>query len=546
LISRTEDPRVQQLKAVNRIIAAKEASESLLSFVALKMPDPEDIDDAKKTRYEITPQARLLCEVLHKVDNRQLKRVAISIGPQMGKSEIVSRCGPAWMAGRNPYTNMILGSYNQTFAEEFGHEVRQIIDAPFYSQVFPGFALVKGGTAKDLLVTDKGAKLAFVGIGGSGTGKPADVLIVDDPYRGPEDANSAAYRDRVWNWFQGVCMSRLHDKSAIVVVHTRWHQDDLIGRLCDPTHPEREGLYRGLEKRWTHINLPAVVEDPALARALDLTLSVPEDPDVIEQFGNKPMSALWPGRKSLPLMAEAKQSDPRVFGALYMGKPAPEEGEFFKSDWLVEYGRDDLPKQLRKYGASDHAVSMKQGRDKTVAGCVGIDENDHIWVLPDIVWRRMETDKTVEELLVQFKIHNPQLWWLEAELISKSFGPFLKRRMQEESLYCTLDPIGVAKDIQTRARAIQGRAAMGMVHFPRFAPWWQAARQQILTFPFATHDDFVAWLALIGLGLTKEFRPSMAKPKEKSSFQVGSMPWILAKAAERARRDKKLEALKGW
>lgn len=87
---------------------------------------------------------------------------------------------------------------------------------------------------------------------------------------------------------------------------------------------------------------------------------------------------------------------------------------------------DDLPKNLRKYGASDHAVSAKQTADSTVVGCVGVDEDDNIWVLPDVVWAKMETDVTVDNLIMQMKTHQPDLWWLENELISKSFGPFLK------------------------------------------------------------------------------------------------------------------------
>lgn len=540
------DPREQQLKAVRRLIAAGEAKDKLLPFMRLMTPDTADLEDATKSRYEITPQARLLCEIVEKVERGELKRAAVSIGPQLGKSDILSRKGPAWIAGRNPYRNLILGSYNQDFANEFGFEVRNIMESTAYKQVFPKAALMRGGAAKDLLVTEQGGKLAFVGVGGSGTGKPADLFVVDDPYRNSDDANSQVFRDRVWSWFNGTVFSRTHDGTAIIIVHTRWHQDDLIGRLCDPSHPEREGLYKGLSKRWTYINLPAVVEDPQLAKVLGLTLTPPTDPDVIEQFGSRPMSALWPGRKSLPLLAEAKQSDPRTFNALYMGKPAPDEGEYFKSDYILEYERKDLPKKLRMYGASDHAVSKKQRRDLSVLGTVGIDEDDDIWVMPDLVWRRMETDKTVEELLTQFKNHKPALWWLENELISKSFGPFLRKRMQEEKIYTTLDPITPSVDLETRARSIQGRMQMQKVHFPKFAPWWQQARTQILTFPYATHDDFVAWLALVGLGLTKELKPSREKEKDDKLIRTGSIAWILRAADRRARRENAKKAQAGW
>jgi predicted phage terminase large subunit-like protein len=540
------DPRIHQLKAVNRLIAAQEARDHLLPFMLLTMPDPVDVEDAKLSRYEITPQARLLTEIMEKVEKGTLKRVCVSIGPQLGKSQILSRGAPAWIAGRNPYRNMILGSYNQDFANEFGFEVRNIISAPAYKQVFPAFELMKGGTAKDLLVSKEGGKLAFVGVGGSGTGKPADLCVVDDPFRNDEDANSATYREKVWKWFNSTIVSRATDATAIVVVHTRWHQDDLIGRLCDPSHPERDGIYKGIAKRWEYINIPAVVEDEALAKALGLNLQKATDPNILEQFGHAPISALWPGRKSLPLLAEAKQSDPRTFNALYMGRPAPEQGEYFKNDYILEYDRKDLPKRLRMYGASDHAVSKKQRRDYTCLGCIGIDENDEIWVMPDIVWRRMETDKTVEELLGQFKIHKPALWWLENEMISKSFGPFLRKRMIEDKIYTTLDPITPASDLETRGRSIQGRMAMQMVHFPKFAPWWQNARTQILTFPYATNDDFVSWLALIGLGLTKELKPSTGKQKKETEPATGSIQWILQRADETMRKSKRDSATAGW
>lgn len=540
------DPRKQQLKAVNRLLYAKEAHDSLLAFMKLSMPDTEDVEDATKSRFEVTPQARLLTETMERVEKQKLLRSATSIGPQMGKSQILSRGAPAWIAGRNPYRHMILGSYNQDFANDFGHDVRTIMESSVFKQVFPKFELAAGGAAKDHLVTVQGGKLSFVGVGGSGSGKPADLFIVDDPYRNAEDANSAAYRKKVWDWFQSVVFARCHDKTAIVIVHTRWHEDDLIGRLCDPDHPERNGAYKGMAKRWTYINIPAVVEDPKLAEALGLTLSVPTDPDIVEQFGSKPMSALWPGRKSLPLMAEAKQGDPKVFGALYMGRPSPDEGDYFNKDYLVEYEREELPKNLRMYGASDHAVSKKQRADSSVIGCIGVDENDELWVMPDIAWRRMKTDSTVEELLMQFKMHKPALWWMEDELISKSFGPFLLKRMREEQTYTTLDPITPSQDIETRARAIQGRMAMKMVHFPKFAPWWQAAKTQLLMFPSATHDDFVSWLALIGLGLTKNVRARSTKSKAAASVRPGSMQDILQRSEKKLRREKVENAKAGW
>lgn len=878
----TDDRRAKEelLFAARRMLATKRAADNLLDFMKLTMPDPEDIEDARRSRYEETPQARLLCQIMEKVHTRKLKRVCISIGPQLGKSQVLSRGAPAWMLGKNPYLNIILGTYNQPFADEFGDAVREIINSPAFKQVFEGIHLRKGGQAKDLLITMCGGRAAFVGRGGSGTGKPADIFLVDDPLKDAIEAQSDSTREEVWNWFNKVAMTRCHDKSSIVVVHcmtgdtpvtmgdgtrrrldavrpgdevlawdngaytrkkvlnfaeqgeddvieirtgssrvranarhpflcmrmgealwvkagelrvgdmlvtsavepgadparltpteawllgfmfgdgwltrrdttqvntsngktyprrawvtcaafcgkaeedayferafehvfgfvpkrtkfgywrterqapgkwfaenglvgnaktkalpswlfgqpigvrrsfvegmlqadgtvdkkgqssiaganeqmirdfrhlarsvglcvsnalswsgrvqppnskapiettiwsfkwgiaeeakafrtkpirsitpagrevvydiqvegvenfiadglvthnTRWHQDDLIGRLADPDHPERHGKYAGIADRWTYINLPAVVEDPKLAEALGLKLEVPQDPFVRKMFGVKPMSALWPGRKGLEFLAEAKQQDAAGFGALYMGQPSPEDGDYFKAADLVEYNADELPKNLTIYGASDHAVGLKQRNDSTVLGCVGVDEKDDIWVLPSLVWGKMQTDKIVEELIAQFKNQKPETWWMESELISKSFGPFLLKRMEEERTYVPVEPVTVAKDKQTRARSIQGRTQMKKVHFPRFAPWWPAAKRQLLMFPNGANDDFVDWCAHIGLGLLKQVAPDERKVQNVNSVvRTGSVEWILRQTQLKAETQKSEKQAVGW
>jgi predicted phage terminase large subunit-like protein len=865
----------KQLQAARRLLALKTARDDLLAYMRLRMPNTNAPWDVTQSRYQVTPLARILTEVVHKIDAGKLKRVAISVGPQFGKSDILSRAAPAWLSGRDPYRNIMLGSYNQDFANEFGGNVRDMIEMPFHRQIFPEHALkVK---SVDHLETTVGGQLNFVGVGGSGTGKPADIFFIDDPIRNDDDAQSETYRERLWKWFNGVVFSRGHDGTAVVIVHcltgdtrvlmadrtektlsevrpgdrvlaceegkfvertvlnwasqgeddvldirtgnnrvrangkhpfavmkdgevmwvradalkvgdivlsagldesgtdrlteneawllgfmfgdgwltrrdtvqkhqsngrtyprrgwvtcaahskkedcnaeferrfadrfgfvpkrgkfgywrtekqevgrwfaehglvgkaktktlprwlfsqppqvreafvfgfhhadgttdkkstsviagangalirdirtlarscgfgvsnmhywsgtaqppnspelvkceihsfsfgrrrvetafrgvsvtkieksgkaevfdlqvdgaenfiadglvvhnTRWHQDDLIGRLCDPDHPERDGKYKGISKNWTYINLPAVVKDKKLADALGLRLDYPADDDVVEQFGSEPMTSLWPGRKSLPLLAEAKRQDARIFGALYMGEPTPEDGEFFKTEMLETYGVGELPSSLRVYGASDHAVSTKQMNDKTVLGCVGVDDKDTVWVLPDIVWGRMETDKTVENLVLQMQRHQPFTWWMESELISKSFGPFLRKRMAEERVYTHIQPVIPSKDKMTRARAIQGRMSMRRVKFPRYAPWWADAKAQLLKFPFGTHDDFVDWLSHVGLGLNKMLSAPVAANDDRTPNQ-STLIGMLNKTRKEAAAGKRQAANAGW
>lgn len=540
-----EQGRIDILTAAKRIEKRRLASADMLHFMQLMTPDPENPEKVDYSQFEATPLARLLCQIIEKVDKGLEKRVCVSVGPQFGKSQVLSRGAPAWLSGRNPNRHMILGTYNDTFAQEFGGDVRQLMQSPEYSHIFPKHELRKGSEAKDLLITTKGGKMAFVGVGGSGTGKPADVFFVDDPFKNDEDAQSALYREKVWKWFNSTSFTRCHAGSSIIIVHTRWHEDDLIGRLVDPDHPERNKAYAGISDRWTYYNLPAIVEDPVLADALGLTLEVPVDPFVRQQFGSKPMASLWEKRKSLVFLAEAKQMDDRIFGALYMGKPSPDEGTFFRAEDLVEYhSPDELPKSLRKYGASDHAVSEKQKADSSVLGCAGVDEHDDIWIPEDVVWGKMETDIMVDEIISLMRTHKPECWWLENEMISKSFGPFLKKRMHEEEIYITLDPKTPSKSKSTRARAIQGRMRMKKVHFPAFAPWWPAAKRQLLKFPYGTNDDFVDWLSWIGLGLTQEY----AAPRERTEnvIKVGSMAWIKSASNARQKNERIQKAIRGW
>lgn len=531
-----------RLKAALRLLAVKKAESSLLDFQRFRMPDPDDPENPEASLYQVTPQAKLLCEVLEKVERGELLRVCVSIGPQLGKSEIISRGFPAWFAGRNPHKHFMLGTYNQDFAEDFGGEIREIMGTAEYRQVFPKFSLRKGSKAKDAMITSRGGRLNFIGRGGAGSGKPADMMVIDDPIKDDKEAQSPTLREDTWAWFNKVMLARCHKFTAIVIVHTRWHEDDLIGRLCDPTHPDHDPEVAG---EWTYINIPAVVKDHKLAEALGLTLEAPTNPSVIQQFGNAPMAALWPERKPLEFLASARRLDKRGFEALYMGSPSPDDGDYFRRDDLIGYKPHELPKNLRKYAASDHALTTKQENDANCLGCVGVDEDGVIWVLPDIDWERMEPDETVERMIAQMRRHKPMVWWAENEHINKAIGPFLRKRMREEGVYTPIDPQTPSKDKKARATSIRGRMQMHMVRFPTFAPWWAEAEAELLKFPNAKHDDFVDWLSWIGLGLDKELPASKTRPKEDNVIRTGTLRWVKSRIEADRRRAALVKARNG-
>jgi predicted phage terminase large subunit-like protein len=539
--------RLEQVaKAARRQLAHQDARQSLVRFIEVMMPNEDDPTDVRITEYKRTAHGKLFCEIIEGVEAGRERRVAVAIPPQHGKTIHLSTFGPAWILGRNPKAKIVIATYNETRAEELGEAFRKVVLSADFQGIFPNCRLNKDSRSKTAMTTTAGGKIFFVGTGGTVTGRTAEYFIVDDPTKDDEELQSEITREKLWAWFFAVAYSRGNKKTRIVVLHTRWHGDDLIGRLCDPDHPERRKRFKGIADDWRYINLSGVITDKALADALGLELKVPTEPKVIDAFGTAPMVALWEEDKDLAHFAQWKIGDPRTFSALVMGKPVPDEGEYFRREWLIEYEPHELPTKLRKFGASDHAVSVKAGRDYTVIGCVGVDENDDIWVLPDLVWDRMETTRTVEELIHQFQAHKPNLWWMEDELISKSFGPFLRKRMQETKTYVTLDPQTPSKDKRTRARAIQGRMQMKKVRFPGFAPWWADARSQMLQFDHGANDDFVDFMSHIGLGLMKEIRPGREAPDNDNIVRVGGPRWILQQSKRRAMQEQRIAANRGW
>jgi predicted phage terminase large subunit-like protein len=168
---------------------------------------------------------------------------------------------------------------------------------------------------------------------------------------------------------------------------------------------------------------------------------------------------------------------------------------------------------------------MKQDSDKTCLMCVGVDEDDNIWILADLLWRQMTAEQAVEAMLRMMRAHKPVFWWAERSMISKSIGPFLRKRMLETKTFCSIIEMQPIADKQTRAQSIQGRMSMGKVRFPERAPWWPAARDQMLKFPYDAHDDFVDTLSYVGLGLTLQIGAGRSRERKDENAE-GTFGWL--------------------
>jgi predicted phage terminase large subunit-like protein len=515
--------RLLLLKRKRAILMARA---ELVPFTELMMSHPDAPEDPDRTLYDAQRFHRVIGAALEEVESGAYRRLMINLGPRFGKTTLASAMFPAWYIGKHPERSIIVATYNQHYSWDLGRKIRDIIQLPQYAQVFPDLKIKMRAAAVDRLETVQGGVIFMVGRGSSITGRGGDVILLDDPIKDRKEADSQTIRDSLWTWYTQVLRSRLMTKAgAIVIIQTRWTEDDLVGRLIDPMSP-----YYAIEEArlWRKIDLPAIAEEGDI-------------------LGRAPGEALWPARFDEKYLEEVRITDPRGFAALYQGRPAPKEGAFFRAEDLVPYhAMSKMPHKdsMRFYASCDLAVSLDQKADKTCLMVVGVDERDHLWIMPDLVWARLDSVQAIESMVALMGKYRPQMWWGEKGQIDRSLGPFLRKRMNERRVYCALDQINPTQDKQQRAQAIQARSAMGMVHFPAFARWWPEAHDQLLKFPHGTRDDFVDALALIGLGLSK-MRPRQRQKKVEPP-RTGTFREMLEQTRKKERRDKYEEEMKGW
>jgi len=505
----------QQIALLERQQRALKARDDLLAFTEFTMPDPEAPGDLSRSAYKPARYHKLIAGTLDKFFDGDLlfdngtpcRQLIFVMPPRHGKTELATKRASAKYIGKHPRHQVAVATYNDVLAGRFGADTRAIVTSPQYKQVFPALKLRRGGTAKDNLETTEGGRVMFVGRGTALTGSGAHLLLVDDLFKDHEEARSQAVRDEAWNWFTKVAMTRRMGKKLVMITMTRWHSDDIIGRLTDPENPH----YNAIEAaKWKIIRLPAIAEE--------------DDP-----LGREPGEALWPDGPDtfdLEFLQSQQRLDPLGFASLYQQRPSVADGVLFQRETIQYYSPGQLPEDLRIYCASDHAVATGQRNDYTVLLKVGVDKQSNIYIL-DCYWRRAKSNVVVEAMLDMADGNmKPLLWWAEKGHISKAIGPFLYKRMEERRVYFNIREVTPANDKEQRAQSIAGRVAMGKVYFPKDAVWTERAINELLAFPNGTYDDFVDTLAYIGLGLRSQFAAGDSKPKEDEVPKYGTLAWV--------------------
>lgn len=462
----------------------------LLPYAAMQWPG-----------YRDAAHHRLIARKLEAVERGDIKRLMIFMPPRHGKSMLASEFFPAWYLGRNPDHYVIAATYAQELADDFGRKVRNQIADPMYNSIFPGVGLKADSTSSrrfhvtqplDSFSTGQNGAYFAVGVGGPLTGRGAHLLLIDDPVKNREEADSELIRRKTKDWYTSTAYTRLMPGGRVVIIQTRWQEDDLSGWQ----------LAEHADEGWDVLSLPAISDD-----------------------GNP----LWPEQYDLATLENIKRNlGPRDWSALYQQRPVPEEGNYFRREWLHEYDHHPPIETLRVYGASDYAVTS-EGGDYTVHVVIGIDPSGNMWLLD--LWRKQaSSDVWVEawcDLVIEWK---PAQWAEEGGQINAGVGPFLTKRARERKAYTWRRQFTSRHDKSVRARSIQGRMAMNGLMVPKNAKWLADFVHELISFDAGKHDDQVDAIGLFGqlMDLINSGKPiDEQKPKPKELEYIATATGVI-------------------
>lgn len=433
----------------------------LLSFVKATMHN-----------YQIGWIHKEICTKLQKffidVLEHKSPRLILTMPPRHGKSQIVSRHFPAWVLGMFPDMHIIAASYAADLAQRMNRDIQRIMSSDEYRRIFPKSYLSPGRPPKGKIRTLSLFDIPFgsgsfrsVGVGGGITGMGCDILDIDDPFKDRKEAESPTIRQRVWEWYTSTAYTRLSPGGGVLITQTRWHEDDLAGRLL-------EAMKSGYGDDFEIINYPAIAEKDEIHRNAGDALHE-------ERYSKE------------SLLKIRKTIGERDWAALYQQHPAPAGGALFKTEWFKFYKETDLPKIFDTVLQSwDFTFKNSAGADNVCGSVWGV-FNANIFLL-DLVCKKMSFTESVEAIKeVTKKYPEAFIKLIEDKANGTAIIDVLKNSIPG------IIPITPTESKVARANSVTPSFEAGNIFFPevRNKIWMKNYLLEMETFPNAAHDDQV-------------------------------------------------------
>lgn len=460
-------------------------------------------------RYVVAPHHRLIGDTIQKAfEGKGSNRIMIFAPPRHGKSELVSKIAPAYFLGRWPHRKVIAASHTADLAENFGGQVRDYILDPLHTATFSTLAALDPKTTArgDFKTMSKGEYFA-VGVGGTPIGKGGDLIVIDDPFKSRKEAESPTQRQHVKDWYTSSIYSRLEGDGIIVLMHQRWHEDDLAGWL----------LREHAEENWTVIDLPAMCIDPQT------------DP-----LGRIKDEALWPERYNEERLFKISRAvGPRDWLSMYQQHPRSQDGDEFKRHYLRYYERPaiEIARGMTVYVLVDPASSKKKTSDYTTMVVIGIGADGNKYVL-DMVRDRLKLSERAAKLM---DLHRK---WRPRHVGYESYGmqadiEHIQIVMEQDNYRFTIVPLGGRMKKEERIRRMLPELESGTWYFPT-EMWYKTVdnkvvelietmiESEMLPFPVSRNDDIIDVLSRI-------YDTEIVKPRGGNSqggvSKGGPRPW---------------------
>lgn len=384
--------------------------------------------------------------------SRKNRRLIVSMPPRHGKSEFISKYLPAWIIGAL-HEKVLLASYEADFAEQWGRKARDVFEeyAPrvFGAKLNPNIANAKHWESTE------GGSMQTAGVGGPLTGKGGNWLIIDDPVKNAEEAESDTIRNKADDWFRSTAYTRLEPNGVIIIVMTRWHEDDIVGRLLSgPT-----------AHHWREINFPALAEES-------------------DELGRTPGEALWPARYDVQALEEIKMLEgPYFWSSLYQQSPTVRGGTKIQYDWWNLY--DELPHQFRQIVICwDTAWGTKETSDYSVAAVWGVSQNGYYLI-------ELKRDRVEFPTLLEWAHQLQDKYPRASHLIEDAASGIALRQMLKKETRYVVRTVKVQTDKVSRLNGVIHAIEAGRCYLPRKAKWLHDFMEEHRRFPNSAYKDQV-------------------------------------------------------